>query len=98
MSGERTAAPLEVFKMNITLDEAKVALVRSGYLIEARIEKKLLSARYYVDSNDAYPDPVTGKSRELDLFAITGRRLGRNSDCVFNVLLIGVSTTQSPWS
>jgi hypothetical protein len=82
--------------MNITLDEAKAALVRSGYLIEARIEKKLLSARYYVDSNDAYPDPVTGKSRELDLFAITGRRLGRNSDCVFNVLLIECVNNPEP--
>jgi len=82
--------------MAISLQEAKEALLRSGYLLETRLEHKLLSAGYYVDANDAYPDPATGKSRELDLFAITARRLGRDADFIFNVLLIECVNNSEP--
>jgi len=82
--------------MVITLQEAKQALVRSGYLVESRLEQKLLSAGYYVDANDAYPDPATGKSRELDLSAITARNLSRYRDFIFNVLLIECVNNPEP--
>jgi hypothetical protein len=75
--------------MAITLQEATQALVRSGYLVESRLEQKLLSAGYYVDANDAYPDPTTGNSRELDLFAITPHAISAAIETgIFNVLLI----------
>ncbi len=53
----------------ITKKEANNALLRSGYLLEGRLETVLRSRGYYVEANAAYPDPVTGKSRELDLLA-----------------------------
>jgi len=82
--------------MAITLHEATQALVRSGYLVESRLEQELLSAGYYVDANDAYPDPATGKSRELDLFAITARNLSRDRGFIFNVLLIECVNNPEP--
>jgi hypothetical protein len=82
--------------MHITLPEAKDALVRSGYLIESRLEQRLLSAGYYVDTNDAYPDPSTGKSRELDLSALIVNRLSNKNDWVWNVLLIECVNNPEP--
>jgi hypothetical protein len=82
--------------MAITSQEATQALARSGYLMEARLEQKLVSAGYYVDANDAYPDPTTGKSRELDLFAITAHRVSREDDWIFNVLLIECVNNPEP--
>ena len=82
--------------MAITLQEAKQALVQSGYLVECRLEQKLLSAGYYVDANDAYLDPATGKSREMDLFAITARSFSRDRDFIFNVLLFECVNNPEP--
>jgi hypothetical protein len=53
---------------NISIEHAKSALLRSGYLLEGRLEM-MLRKSYWVESNVAYPDPPTGKSRELDLAA-----------------------------
>jgi hypothetical protein len=46
----------------ISLEEAKNALLRSGYLLESRLETELSKKGYYVDANKAYPDPETGKA------------------------------------
>ena len=81
---------------SISLQEASEALRRSGYLLEARIEHLLTTRRYYVDANDAYPDPATGKSRELDLTAMYARRVSRDYDFVFNVLLIECVNNPQP--
>lgn len=53
---------------NISIEQAKSALLRSGYLLEGRLEM-VLRKSYWVESNIAYRDPTTGKSRELDLSA-----------------------------
>jgi hypothetical protein len=53
----------------ISTDEMTETLGRSGYLIESRLETVLKDAGYYVESNSAYPDPETDKSREVDLIA-----------------------------
>ena len=45
------------------------ALRRSGYLIESEISLILSSLGFFVDSNQAIKDPLTGKSREIDLLA-----------------------------
>ena len=53
----------------ITLSEAKSALLKSGYLLENRVEQFLQEQGYYVEANTGYPDPITQKSREIDLQA-----------------------------
>jgi len=81
---------------SITRDDATKALLNSGYLLESRLEQVLVSRGYYVDANDAYPDPTTGKSRELDLMAMTARKLSRDYDFVFTVLLIECVNNPQP--
>ncbi len=81
---------------SITLQDATKALLNSGYLLEARLEQVLAARGYYVDANDAYPDPTTGKSGELDLMAMTARRLSREYDFVFNVLLVECVNNPQP--
>jgi hypothetical protein len=53
----------------ISADEMTEALGRSGYLIESRLETVLKDAGYQVESNSAYHDSETNKSREVDLIA-----------------------------
>jgi hypothetical protein len=66
----------------ITLEEARETLVRSGYLLETRLADYLRRRNYRVAANTAYPDPITGKSRELDLHAnfMRSHTLGPNDD------------------
>lgn len=81
----------------ITLAEAKEALKRSGYLLESRVEKVLSDEGYYVEANAAYPDAETGKSRELDVYAMGATKAGPNEyDYVFNVLLIECVNNPEP--
>lgn len=80
----------------ITLKQAKEALSRSGYLLESRIESVLLSNGFYVEANTAYLDPTTGKSRELDLYAIQGRKISRDYDFIFPVLLVECVNNPQP--
>ena len=50
-----------------------------------------------MESNTAYPDPDTGKSRELDLFAITAEQAGPDDyDFIFTVLLIECVNNPQP--
>jgi hypothetical protein len=51
-------------------DDIKDALTRSGYLLEYTSETLLRERKYWVQANAAYPDPDTGKLRELDLRAV----------------------------
>ena len=83
----------------LTHDEIRDALLRSGYLLESRLENKLRRTAngYYVEANHSYPDPDTGKSRELDLFAMSSVRAGPNeSDRIFPVLLIECVNNPQP--
>ncbi len=59
----------------ITRNEMKDALSRSGYVMEQRIFPVLEEEGYYVQPNPVYPDPITGKSREYDFSALTADRL-----------------------
>ena len=45
------------------------SLQRSGYLLESEISKYLASRNFFVESNQVIKDPITGKSREIDLTA-----------------------------
>lgn len=83
----------------ITLAEAKEAITRSGYLLESRVETTLREEGYYVETNAAYPDPDTGKSRELDVYAMGARRAGPDEhDFIFPVLLIECVNNPEPIS
>ena len=45
------------------------SLKRSGYLLESQISKILSQNSFFVESNQVIKDPITGKSREIDLIA-----------------------------
>ena len=47
----------------ITIEEAKKSLLKSGYLLENRLEKILTAHKFIVTSNFIYPDPFEDKSR-----------------------------------
>jgi len=77
------------FSNKISKEQATDALLRSGYLLEGRLYAFLDRREYYVETNVVYPDPDSGKSRELDLQAITSLSAGpREFDRVHAVLLI----------
>lgn len=81
----------------ITRREMREALLRSGYLLESRVESKLLEGWGYVQANATYPDPETGKSREFDLYAMNANRAGPDDlDFLFGVLLIECINNPQP--
>ena len=45
------------------------ALNRSGYLLESEISSFLANQGFFVETNQVIEDPITGKSREIDLIA-----------------------------
>jgi hypothetical protein len=53
----------------VTLDEVRDALNRSGYMQESRIVRALTMFDFFVEPNRSIRDPRTGKSREIDLVA-----------------------------
>lgn len=56
------------------------AIKNSGYLLEQRVEPIISKYGYYVEKNDVYKDPDTGKTRETDLTAITGIPVFKKED------------------
>jgi hypothetical protein len=81
--------------------EMQQALLRSGYLLEHRIEATLRRQNWYVDASHAYRDVDTGKSRELDLYAIRPwdiktKTKNRTGDRVWIELLIECVNNPQP--
>ncbi len=64
-----TVKPLN-FNHKISIEDAKEALKRSGYLLECRVAEVLRSAKYLIETNPLYFDPITNKKREIDLKAL----------------------------
>jgi hypothetical protein len=61
------------------------------------LESRLQQAGYYVEANHSYPDPDTGKSRELDLYAMSAIKAGpKERDFIFPVLLIECVNNPQP--
>lgn len=56
-------------KINFNEAEILGALGRSGYLFESEISKMLSEKGFFVETNTVIKDPITGKSREIDLIA-----------------------------
>ena len=81
----------------ITEEEVRSALLRSGYLIEYRIEQLLRKKGWYVEANSAYEDSETQKSRELDIYALKACRVGTDpKDVVFSSVLIECINNPQP--
>lgn len=87
----------------ISEQEMKEALLRSGYLLEGRLERTLRARDYYVQASAPVPDPKTGVSREMDLYALTGgpietlaNKKRGTFDLLFNVLLIECINNSRP--
>jgi hypothetical protein len=81
----------------VSQEQIKDALSRSGYLLESRIEATLRSRYYYVETNTPYPDPDTGKSRELDVYATSAYKAGPEEfDFIFSVLLVECVNNPQP--
>jgi hypothetical protein len=73
----------------ITRNEMKEAISRSGYVMEQRIFPVLEEKGYYVEPNPAYPDPTTGKSREYDFSATTADKLFKEEHDFLFTQIIG---------
>jgi hypothetical protein len=80
----------------ITKAEALKALLRSGYLLESRIEKVLAERGYFVQANSVYTDPLTSKSREIDLSAIGALRLWKEYNFLFRCFLVECVNNPQP--
>ena len=86
--------PLQQVKINKS--QARQALLRSGYLLESRIENILSEKGYNVDANAVYTDPLTKKSREIDLYAMGAKRVWKEEHFVFPCFLIECINNPQP--
>lgn len=83
--------------ISISDEEMKEALGRSGYLLEARLAAVLRARCGYSDANEPYADPLTGKSRELDLGGLLGPEfLWNDRNAIFGHLLIECVNNPQP--
>jgi hypothetical protein len=81
----------------ITQPEIVEAIARSGYPIEQRVAKTIREHGYLVQTNPAYTDPETGKSREYDISAIQASMLGRSTtDAVWTLLVCECENNEQP--
>ena len=80
----------------ITLEDAKNSLLRSGYLLESRVEQFLEERGYYIEANSVYPDSNTNKTREFDLYALTNHSLNDRFHWVWSVMLVECVNNPQP--
>ncbi len=80
----------------ISKTKARQALLHSGYLLESRIESFLDEFGYVVEANSVYTDPLTSKSREIDLFALYAQKLWKEDSFLFNCFLVECVNNPQP--
>lgn len=81
----------------ISRHEIKEAILRSGYLLESRVEAVLRDLWGYVETNTSYQDPRTSVSRELDVFSLSAEKAGpEDYDFIFGALLIECINNPQP--
>ena len=69
----------------------KEQIEKSGKLFEQEIALLIQESGFgYVTPNDAFLDVESGESRELDVFAIAGRKIGHKEHFLFPILLVAV--------
>lgn len=80
----------------ITENEMLEALNRSGYLLESEVVKIFTQQGYFVEANQVVLDPLTGKSREIDIVATIGEYLHEEAIHIGISLVIEVKNNTSP--
>ena len=55
----------------VSTKQMKDVIQRSGYLLEQRVERVFAEEGFKVLTNPVYPDPETGKTREIDIVAFS---------------------------
>ena len=86
-----------VFTSTISTKQMKDAINKSGYLLEHRIEQILREEGYYVETNPVFPDPETGKSREIDIEGLSAVRIYKEGyNFVFPFLLCECENNAQP--
>lgn len=81
----------------ISQSDARTALLRSGYLLESRVEDIFRRRGYYVNANSVFPDRKTGTSREVDVYAMRADRAGQDEyDYLFTVFIIECVNNPEP--
>ena len=81
---------------HISPEETKASLLRSGYLLESRVEQFLEERGYYVEANSVYPDPNTNKTREFDIYALTNHSINDRFHWVWSVMLVECVNNPQP--
>ncbi len=81
-----------------TIEEIKKALERSGYLLEQRICPIIEKFGFLTTPNEQYQDQDSGKSREIDVYALKVNSLYRNEfkDMVEISLMIECKNNSTP--
>ena len=73
---------------SISTKQMREAVQRSGYLLEQRVSTILTKELGFVETNPVFPDPDTGKSREIDISAISATQIYKKGyNFVFFILL-----------
>jgi hypothetical protein len=81
----------------ISTKQMKDAIQRSGYLLEQRVETVLANEGYFVQTNPAFQDSDTGKSREIDISALSARRIYKKGyDFIFPMILCECENNSQP--
>lgn len=81
---------------HISSEEAKSSLLRSGYLLENRVEQFLEERGYYVEANSVYPDTSTNKTREFDIYALVNHSINDRFHWAWSVMLIKCVNNPQP--
>ena len=81
----------------ISHTEARTALLRSGYLLESRVEEAFRRRGYYVEANSVFPDGKTGTSREVDVYAMRADKAGPGDfDFLFTLFIVECVNNPEP--
>ncbi|MGD0460961.1 MAG: hypothetical protein ABSB74_00590 [Tepidisphaeraceae bacterium] len=84
-------------KDQISDDELRNALIRSGYLLETRVARVFQDRSTYVEPSSVYLDPTGEASRELDVFAMDGTEVS-NIGYIFSVHLVECVNNPQPFA
>jgi len=81
----------------ISTKQMKEAIQKSGYLLEQRVEPILTKEGYFVQMNSVFPDPETGKSREIDISALSASQVYKGGfNFIFPTLLCECENNAQP--
>ena len=83
---------------SISTKQMRDAIQRSGYLLEQRVEPILVEEGFfYVQTNPVFPDPDTGKSREIDISALSATRIYKKGyNFIFPMMLCECENNSQP--